>query len=176
MFAARLYLDFDGVLNADHPQFDDCETFLVKSTDLRTWQSKQKQITFSPTVVNTLERFREDYNVELVWHSTWNENLDVLNLPKPLRGLAGGRVSPSLLDLNADTNRAWTQWKANALLADQKDDELPFVWVDDEAIKYHGKHVSEVTAGTKSLFVEPREYWGLTKTNLATMETFFASL
>lgn len=176
MFAARLYLDFDGVLNAKKPQFDDVESFTLNTTSLRTKQAKKTTITFSPTVVKTLESFRDTYNVELVWLSTWNENLDVLRLPKPLRGLAGGRVLPSLLDLYADTNRQWTKWKANALLADQKGDELPFAWVDDEAIKYHRSTVEDSTKGTYNIMVEPREYWGLHRAQLNSLNEFFSSL
>jgi hypothetical protein len=176
MFAARLYLDFDGVLNAKKPQFNDVEQFDLNTNGLRTKVLKKTTVTFSPTVVNTLESFRELYNVELVWLSTWNENLDVLRLPKPLRGLTGGRVLPSLLNLYADTDRQWTQWKADALLADQKNDELPFVWVDDQAIKFHGKTVAASTVGTPSLMVAPREYWGLHRAQLDSLDSFFSSL
>jgi len=174
-FKARLYLDWDGVVNADKPRFDDADSFLFPKKKGRGLKETHK-FTYSPTVVNTLDRFRTEYDVELVWNSTWNENLDILRVAEKLGALDDGRVLPAVINRYVDTNRQWTQWKADALLADQRGDALPFAWVDDMALEFHGKDVVTATTGTHSLLVEPREYWGITQAHLDNMEKFFASL
>lgn len=175
MFKARLYLDVDGVLNATHPQHDDVKTFQFP-TNKGNGLVVTDTVVYSPFVVSELDRFREEYNVELVWLTTWSENLEVLKLGNHLDALKGGRVLHGVIDRTVTTDRAWTAWKAKALLDDQKDDETPFVWVDDEAIKFHGETVNLETDSTAKLFVEPRPYWGLTKTNLKAMEAFLTGL
>jgi hypothetical protein len=183
-YKARLYLDVDGVLNADHPQFN-----LFGAPDSpdanKTFDIKVKQgrglfttypMTFSPVVVRTLDDLLDRYNVELVWLSTWNENVEVLRLPAEFGGLNGGRVLHGTMDRQARNNRDWTKWKADALLSDQRNDNLPFVWVDDEALTYHAATVDTALSDVSKLFVAPRAYHGLTTSNLNTIEDFLKTL
>lgn len=174
MFKARMYLDFDGVINTDKPQFDNVSSFTVTTKD--SGMLVTHRVVYSPDVVAMLERFRTEYNVELVWLTTWNEDLAILKAAKKMDALLGGRVLHGVINRRVDTNREWTRWKADNLRADQKGDALPFAWVDDEAIKYHKKDVLAATEGTSSLLVEPRDYWGLTRSLLTRMESFFAAL
>jgi HAD domain in Swiss Army Knife RNA repair proteins len=168
----RLYLDFDGVLNADKPVFNDTAKLDFK-TRVGNGLSKTVVVRYSPTVVAELNRMVATHSVEVVALSTWNENLAILRVMEKLGATFNMRVLDAVLDRGATTDRAWTAWKPAALLADLKGDSVPFVWVDDEAIRFHGANVSTATVGVPSLFVEPREYWGLTPRLLKDMETFF---
>jgi hypothetical protein len=183
-YKARLYLDVDGVLNADHPQFNlfgatdspDANKKFVINVKAGGGLVNSYPMTFSPVVVKQLDAFRDLYKVELVWLSTWNENLEVLRLPAKFGGLEGGRVLHGVIDRYSKTTRAWTKWKADALLSDQKGDNLPFVWVDDEAVDCHASTVDKALPDVSKLFLAPRAYHGLTTTNLDTIEDFLKTL
>jgi len=171
-FDHTLYLDFDGVLNAVEPQHDKVENFVIKIENSLNFLP-ETFIVYSPNVVETLERLREQYKMELVWLTTWNENNTVLRLAEHLKGLDHGRVLPANLHTAKVGKREWTQWKAEAILEDQKASERPFIWVDDNAHKYWGEAVNEGTEAS-SLFVTPNSTWGLTKNNLDKMEQFLS--
>jgi len=175
-YKARLYLDFDDVINADKPLFTE-----VVRTSIKIKEAPglfiEYPITFAPEVVKRLDSIMAAHNVELVWASSWNNNLEVLRLPKLLGGLEGGRVLNVSLDFSRfNTKRERTQWKADTILADQKNDSTPFAWVDDEAIEFHGKSVAAATVGTPQFFVEPRSYRGLTTSDLNRLDEFFGRL
>jgi hypothetical protein len=178
MFKSRLYLDFDGVVNADRLAFEDVKNFNVKVKKRGGYGHDTYSINYSPFVVSELDRFRKDYNVELVWLSTWNENLEVLRLPKHLNGLAGGRVLNCVLPYSSDiTMREWTQWKADALLSDQLNDDTPFAWVDDEAVSLHKKNVAAATKlDMPKYFLDPEGWHGLRTLELKLLEKFFKSV
>jgi hypothetical protein len=168
----RLYLDFDGVLNADDPQHSEVRKFTMLTEGSINFQA-ESPIVFSPNVVEYLDKLRDQYDMELVWLTTWNENNLVLGFAEHLKGLDHGRVIPANLHTAQVGKREWTQWKAEAILADQAADPTPFVWVDDNAHEHWG---DEVNAGTTvpSLHITPNSTWGLTRENLEEMEAFLS--
>lgn len=173
MFNSTLYLDFDGVFNATEPQHDVVEKFIIKvkgSSNFRT----ENHITFSPTVVGLIEQLRQQYKAELVWLTTWNENNTVLRLAEHLGGLDHGRVLPANLHTRQVGKKDWTQWKAEAILADQQENPRPFVWVDDNAHTYWDNYVKGHTQQV-SLFVSPRSRHGLTLENVLNMGVFLGN-
>lgn len=172
MFNSRLYLDFDGVLNAKEPQHELISNFDIASNNNKLF-AKINNMTFSPTVIERLDHFRENYAVELVWLSSWNDRKDVLKLPAFLEGLHGGRVLEANLNHEAKDRHEWTQWKADAIIYDQKIDPKRFIWVDDNAHRFHGDAVAMETTAVSNLFVTPESLWGLTTENLDAMEDFF---
>jgi hypothetical protein len=174
MAKARIYLDFDGVINADKPRFDDVVTFAftVKERGLL----KRYTINYSPTMLNLLSALLTKHDVEVVWLSTWNENLEILKVMRKIGMLPGGRVINIVMNSDWDTNRAWTKWKADKLVADLKGDDMPFIWVDDEAHKYHKADVVAAVGHNRHMLVSPRSYWGLTPGHLAGMDAFLSSL
>lgn len=171
MFKAKLYLDFDGVINAVNPQHDLITNFDIASTNDKIF-AKINNMTYSPTVVEALDNFRDFYDVELVWLSSWNDQQDVLKLPPFLNGLHGGRVLEANLNYEATNKHEWTQWKADAIIADQKMNPLPFVWIDDNAHNFHMETVKLATHGTHKSFVQPISDHGLTTENLKTISDF----
>ena len=171
-FTSRLYLDFDGVLNAKDPQHALIKVFSIPIEGSRNL-APVNHITFSPTVVEVIDYFRTFYNVELVWLSTWNDRNDVLKLSSFLKGVEGGRVIEANLNQSAKNKKEWTQWKADAIIADQKTDPKRFIWVDDNAHRFHGDTVVLEASHVESLLVTPESLWGLTIDDLNTMEAFF---
>ena len=169
-FLASLYLDFDGVVNAPHPQHKMVKKFSIEIEGSQHL-APVNYITYSPIVVERLESFRKTYNVELVWGTTWNHSNHVLKLASDLKGLDNGRVLPAVLHTAQVGRREWTQWKADAIIVDQLKNPRPFIWVDDNAHQFHGTAVeSQVSA--PSLFVTPNSTFGLTLNDLDKMETF----
>lgn len=173
MCVARLYLDFDGVLNAKEPAHALVEAFDIP-IEGSPYLAPVSRIVFSPTVIERLESFRVKYGVELVWLSTWNDRKDVLKLSEYLRGLHGGRVIEARLNPEAKDKHEWTQWKADAILEDQRMDSKPFVWVDDNAHRFHGDAVAMELTHADHLFLTPVSLTGLTVADLDQMEAFYA--
>lgn len=172
MFATTLYLDFDGVFNAKQPKHDRIEQFIISVENSINFLP-QNLIIFSPTVVEWVENHRTQYNAELVWLTSWNENNTVLRLSDYLGGLDNGRVLPANLHTEQVSRKEWTQWKAEAILKDQQANQRPFVWVDDNAHAHWGDHVKNNTVAP-SLFLTPQSAHGLQVEELKQMDDFLA--
>jgi len=173
-FRSRVYLDFDGVVNAKEPQHAIVERFEIENNGHPNL-APVSHIVFSPVVIEAIEYLRKKYQMELVWLTTWNHGDSVLALSNHLRGLDYGRVLPAALNQEAKTRSEWTQWKADAILTDQKNDPAPFIWVDDNAHAYHGEAVETNTSAEK-LFITPNSLWGLTNENLLDIENFLKAV
>lgn len=174
MFNARMYLDFDDCINAKEPDHEDIQKFEI-SIQGSLYLAETNYITFSPTVVNRLESFRTKYNVEVVWSTTWNESNHVLKLTDKLGGLEGGRVLPAKLHVEQVPPKIWTAWKAEAIIADQEANPLPYIWVDDKATSLWGEDVLAAVPA-ESLHVEPNHVTGLTLADLDRMEKFLQNI
>jgi hypothetical protein len=168
-----MYLDFDGVFNAPEPPYDDIKTFTVNVKD-SVHLREVSTITFSPAVVEHIEVIRERFDVELVWLTSWNDDNHILAVAPFMAGLDKGRVLKAKLNHDANNSHDWTIWKAEAILADQMEHPTPFVWVDDNAPRYHGLRVmSELNKVMKKIII-PDSKTGLTQTDLDDIERFFA--
>lgn len=172
-FKAALYKDWDGVTNAHEPPHGDTAFFEVEIFD-HSYLLNPSKITYSPSVVTFIDRLRRQYGLELVWSTTWNLNNTVLLLPELLGGLAGGRVLPIKLNEAATSKKEWTQWKAEAIVEDQRLNPRPFVWLDDNAHAYWSDYVKEHTVAP-SIFVTPVSKTGLTLADLESIEAFLSS-
>ena len=171
----RIYLDFDGVLNAKNPQHDDVAQFSIP-IEGSFHLAPINYITFSPTVVYAIERLRKQYDLELVWLSTWNDSEHVLKLANHLKGLDGGRVIlPPPLPVEKVTRKEWTAWKAAAIIVDQAENPADFVWVDDHAIEHFGIEIAQETEAEK-LYITPNSEYGLTRENLEDIEEFLKAV
>jgi hypothetical protein len=175
MFKTTLYLDFDGVLNAKKPAHALISKFAIAIKDSLHLASIN-HITFSPYVIQDLDKLRVQYQLELVWLTTWNEKDNVLKLSEPLGGLRNGRVLAANLNQKALNKKEWTQWKADAIIADQRATPRPFVWVDDNAHQFHSEVVNAETKIVPSLFLTPVSLTGLTVRNLEELKDFLKSI
>ena len=166
-----MYLDIDGVINASkRPAFEVCSTKAVFITD--SGMKRKFWMDFAPEVITTLDQIREEYQVELVFLSTWCHEMHVLKLPRAFNGLFGGRVlEPASLPFGEEDPALWTAWKAEMLLADQVENPLPFSWLDDEAVPVHGDKFGSEDA----FLLAPDPRTGLTSENLTDLVRFHAS-
>ncbi|WP_158253365.1 HAD domain-containing protein [Cryobacterium sp. N19] len=159
----RLYLDVDGCLcpfrNPD-PAWG-----AVKRTEVTLnyggGMAAKYKLIWAPPLIVALEALREEFGLELVWLTTWNE-LDAARdkLVPRFQGLAGGRVlefTPGPLK----PGEARGYWKAQRLLEDQASDPGPFIWIDDAEVELHGWKVLAATVGTPSLLIPPNSMVGL---------------
>lgn len=170
----KLYADWDGVINAHTPAHELVEQFTVLIEGSQHIAPKSI-ITYSPTVVEFIDTLRIKYGVELIWLTTWNEYEHILTAVQQLGGgLADGKVLPANLNVEAKNKAEWTQWKADAIIADQAADPAPFVWFDDNAHAFHDEAVRAATSTVPSLFVTPVSDTGLTLQDLHLTEGFFA--
>jgi hypothetical protein len=173
MTKARMYLDFDGVFNAPEPPYNDVKKFSLNVKD-SVHLREVSTITFSPTVVERMEYMRKFFDVELVWLTSWNDDNHILAVAPHMAGLDGGRVIKAALNHDAANSHDWTIWKAEAILADQQADPKPFVWVDDNAPKYHGLRIMNELDHVMKKILVPDSKTGLTKPDLQIIEKFFA--
>lgn len=167
----RMYFDFDGVFNAPEPPYADVEKFSVEVNG-SAHLAPVNNITYSPSVVNRIERLRANFNVELVWLSSWNDENHILAVAPFMAGLHEGRVIDAALNHAADNSHDWTFWKAEAILADQLADPCPFVWVDDNAPRYHGLRITSDLENISKKIIVPDSKTGLTISDLDEIESF----
>jgi hypothetical protein len=167
----RLYLDVDGVLcpsSAPDPAWGTVEGTSVR-IDYGGGMCATYNVIWAPALVDALELLREQFELELVWLTTWNE-LDAartLLVPR-LGGLAGGRMLPLTPGpLKPEEVRGW--WKAERLLQDQAANPGPFIWADDDEVPAHGTTVHNATSTTSSLLIAPSTAVGLTVDEVTNM-------
>lgn len=166
----RLYLDFDGAVNAENPAFLEILNAVAPANDNHLL-AEGTILTFAPDVVARLSGILEKYNVELVWATTWNHTEAILSVPPVIGGLHNGRVLPARLNLTAKDKMEWTQWKADGIIADQSENPAAFIWIDDNAPRYHAELVSG-TVKAEHLIIIPDSDSGLTENNLSLIEQF----
>ncbi len=171
-----LYLDVDDVLCADYAD-------RVWPGELTTVEFTQRfsggfgmrrRVRFSPMLVEALGRLVESFDVELVWVTSWCEDLLVLSKLVPRFGgaLTGGRVAQYPYGEDGENG----VWKRDFILIDQDGDERPFVWLDDTEVLAHGDTVRRLTAPTTSLLLAPEENIGLTPTHVELVREFLSAV
>lgn len=164
----RIILDFDGVLNAicwDHrrgftPPAD------ADWTDWETATANGFPLCWSSSVVQYFRDLSSDPRVDLYWLSTWNHIAnDVLNplldLP-PFKTIGRAPLYDHLV---------W--WKLPHASSLWDEDEMPFVWVDDD-LKYsvHARDWLKSLPSEQRLPISPQMTYGLAKQDLASIDTF----
>ncbi|WIB65442.1 HAD domain-containing protein [Curtobacterium sp. MCBD17_040] len=171
-----LYLDVDDCLAADYAgRVWSGETVKLTVTQkLGGGFGMVRHTTFSYALLDALNQVVQDFGVELVWHSSWCEDLLVARklVPKFRGVLTGGRVTPYPCGEDGELGL----WKRDALLRDQASDERPFVWVDDTEVPEYGDEVRTLTTPTPSLLIAPVPGLGLTPAHVELMREFYASL
>ena len=168
----RLYLDFDGVINALQ-----CLTPWPDSEVKYGFEhgaplaSPNTHVRFdhlwSQGLVNALKAL----DVELVWATTWTKTASE-SLGKKL-GLGHG--ARYLAPLNGELTYPTISWKQEALWADQHEFPSPFIWVDDELTHKHEVIVEETFGGT-GLVVSSNYYTGVTPQQVAKMQSFIQAM
>ena len=166
----KIYIDYDGVFNAPEPPHNDTQSFKVKTAN-SPHLHKLSTIHYSPHVVKTIDDLCEKYNIELIWLSSWNDNNHILSALKNMNGLHNTKVLTPKLNHNASTPEEWTQWKAEAIIADQTGNLIPFIWVDDKAPLHHGLRIMAELNVMKKIIV-PKSTTGLSVDDLNAITDF----
>lgn len=170
-----IYLDVDDTVAADHAdrawagELRDATVTQVLSGGF----AMRFKVRFAVLLIRELDRLISDFNVELVWNSSWNDDLLITRkLTAKFDGLQGGRVLPYPYGATGDNG----SWKGQALLRDQAADPRPFIWADDKEVPAHGAAVRTATKGTPSLLLAPEPNIGLTPTHVELMREFLTAV
>lgn len=177
MTRTKLYLDVDGVLNADFAR--------ANWSDTKKFKANVYPMTVSMELVEQLTNLVAKYDLELVWLTTWNADNDVLTYVVPqLEGfLTGGRIlsTPGVLEpIGWSSQVGWSNgenWKVEALLLDQKENPSDFVWIDDWEVPIHREGVQMLLGETRNMFLlGPNAEYGVTPTQVADLDNFLFSI
>lgn len=154
----RLYLDVDGVLNAEMPLDwgtpQDGHAKPYDTTYLLRW---------APAMIEELNKL----DVDLVWTTTWRSHAELIIAP--LMGIT--LPSRVLHPLSGVTTFPSINWKMQALIADQRESPSPFLWVDDEI----GMRDIFVGEGLGGLAISSNPVTGITVANVADMQKYIAA-
>jgi hypothetical protein len=168
----RLYLDVDGVLNAGHPRWGDAVTVTVVAT--RDGQRIGQRVTYSPSLILELTLLAEEFDIEIVWLTTWLVDHSVRDLTIAMNGLTGGR---SLIAPRRDGRHGElpADWKRAAILEDLAREPGPFIWADDDEVPVHGSFVAAAFQ-VPSLLLAPVFEFGLQRSDVNAIRRFTEGL
>lgn len=169
-YTSRLYLDVDGVLNAENPAWTRRTSGIA--TSYHDGMGTKYRLIWSPDLIAALDRIRIEHHMELVWLTTWLEHDSTRGLPPVFRGLEGGR--PLQFPDREDGRYISWLWKADALERDQRTHgALPFIWADDENGEWTAFFDPE-TLATPHLILSPHYRVGLTPDDVDALAAFAA--
>jgi HAD domain in Swiss Army Knife RNA repair proteins len=157
---ARVFLDFDGVLNPEtRPPPGPFTDWMTAHVDRMT-------ITWSPTVACFISQLAK--HAEVLWLTSWAEDAQI-HL-EPLMGL------PRLELAGTDEFEApWRWWKHDVVMGLWENDHRPFVWIDDDLALFDDtlEWVSALSSD-HALAIAPDPSIGLTPSDLDRIDHFIA--
>ncbi|MEC5149922.1 HAD domain-containing protein [Cryobacterium sp. GrIS_2_6] len=174
---ARLYLDVDGVVNATNARliWGDEESASVTLHSV-VGPDKVFTVVWAPALIAALDDLRADFDLDLVWLSTWNEGHSVLTgLVPAFGGLERGRILPYHPEEKVH-GEASGWWKARSILDDQAAAPAPFIWIDDVEIELHGYRMLNAPTGMSVLMIPTNTMAGLTPDDVTKMRSWLEQL
>jgi len=165
----RLYLDVDGVINA----MTERRAQDFSAVDVTVFGNGMRMtypILYNQNILNGLQQLRNEFNMELVWLTTWLEDDAILTLVAKLGTIYDGRLLPIPQRRLSGRSAAW---KVNALLADLNNDPVPYIWVDDVDIHFYGEKAKSESA-ERALHISPQPNRGLEMSDLDAMRAFMS--
>jgi hypothetical protein len=160
------------VLNAGHPGWGDTVTITVATTD--SWSRRRQRVTYSPALISELTMLVEEFDIEIVWLTTWLVDHSVRDLTIAIDGLAGGR-SLSAPHRGGRHGELPAEWKRAAILEDLARDSGPFIWADDDEVPVHGRFVAAAFP-VPYLLLAPVYEFGLQPSDLLAIRAFASDL
>lgn len=176
MAKLKLYLDVDDVILGEL-----AGTVWPTVRATRVTQSKQGlqfryNVAYSPECIDALRRFTNGHDCELVWLTTWCDDLRVIRKLVPKIGWGRRcRVAPYAANEHTADDVEWTAWKGDFVIADY-DEGVPFIWADDSAVIHHLERVEASLPGAEFLALAPAAKIGLTPKHVASMHEFARSV
>lgn len=157
----RIYLDVDGVLNAQAPS-----NWGGVSEGYATAEGSKYRMRWAPALLEALSALDAD----IVWTTTWRTDA-----ADSLATLFGGfgqdfRVLHPNLDPHAETTFPSIYWKLAAIAAEQAASPSPFVWLDDEIDLWEAKDAGEL--GGLALTINA--FTGITPAIIEKIEAYIA--
>ncbi len=186
----RLYLDVDNVLNAskaarkwrtegDAPDSGYGRGFAVSwdTASQGGWSSMptRYRMTWSLKLIEALKALETDYDVEIVWCTTWCH--DAPKSVGPLMGL--GMHHRVLEPLNGVVDFPSINWKLEAVREDQLANPSPYIWIDDEVWDLGPERLLSSLPGDpldRYLLIGPDGPWGITPQHMSEVYTFLNGL
>ena len=102
---------------------------------------------------------------DFTWLTTWNDGSNIKRAAEVMGVPHLDKHIPSNLNNKAQGKKSWTQWKAEAIIEDQKVNPRPYIWIDDDAPLFWEDHVRGHVY-SQGLIIKPHRSSGLTKEHL----------
>ena len=156
-----VYMDFDGVFNV--PKNNSKE---IKHSEIDTkskYLQSKETIHWSQDVVNAFIDMLELTGAEMVWVTTWCDQHDI-DTAANIMGFNKDNYTvapPEFVQKARAPKREWTEWKRDFIFNDLSRQDRPYIWVDDEAIKYWANDL-DWRFRSPHKFISPKSSIGLT--------------
>lgn len=166
-YKTRIYLDVDGVLNADLSGSKD--HWQESATGAAIADGRSYQITWAPELIRRLSALDD---VEIVWCTTWRTDAT-----KSLADLLGFGHNFRVLHPDSDPEAELPympsiQWKIPAILADLEENPVGgIIHIDDEVV-FARQWVTMVSTILGGLAISPHPLYGITRKNMDAIETY----
>ena len=158
------YSDFDGVHNT--PKRSGLRTARVATAGSKFFRA-ETIIAWDQEMLELFGEFLRVAGFGLVWLTTWNEHSLIKRAAQGM-GFPHEEHAPAALNHEAKGSKEWTEWKALHIIADQRENPRPFIWIDDKAPLFWREFVEEHTVAP-SLIIATDSHSGLTKADLLRM-------
>lgn len=208
-YLATLYLDIDGVLSPlpDHKITGRSQFRPSPWPDRRglnfglqpTEYEPEIAVPWSPSLIAALDQLRAEFNLRLVWNTSWLSQFPfdgIRVLTEEMDGLRGG-IEPEwhryedanevdLGVLEGAGTPSHNHPKLRLVRADQEAvGGMPFIWIDDDGRRDYTDdgtapggifaQIKQVTSGTPSLLVVPNPYRGIAPGHVTRMRKWLAA-
>lgn len=164
MTVPLLFLDVDGVINADRPKPRLAASYKYAEVEAA---GAFYPIWYRPTVVDFLNELHRDGAAQVLWLTTWRE--DAPRNLAPALGLDKFDAAAEVAGADHPFSPDW--WKRNTVrsyLSESK--SRPFVWLDDDLDKSLRRAFADIYPN--SLLVRPSPYIGLSDDDLTRVSDF----
>lgn len=169
----RLYLDFDGVINAPEAHRVWPGTLMGYGFEFAdSLLTGAKNVKLEHTWAHDLVAQLAALDVEVVWLTTWTSRASS-SLGQKLGLGAGARY---LVPLNgAPVTHPSVDWKMEALFADQEASPSFFIWAEDDITESHMRR-TKAQFGDRSFLVSPNPSTGLEPHMVAAIRGFITTV
>lgn len=144
----KLYLDVDGVINAQMPPWSTVETERVIGYRIR----------WAPVMLTRLDKL----GLDLVWLTTWGSHAPYDLAPV----IQFGEGAPAPVAVPQSWGWTTLEWKLPGLQALEPEDH--FVWIDDHLVDdQYGDFATQARAAfPNALIIAPKAHLGITQKHL----------
>lgn len=164
MTTVAWYSDFDGVFNIskNNPTVVTADV----ATEGSEFLSKYSDVTWDPEILDLFRAVVVAGKYDFSWLTTWNDAGSILRAAEAMGLHELYEYAPANLNRDARSKKEWTQWKAEFIIADQRNNPRPFIWIDDDAPTYWEDYVRGNTLAPSKI-IKTSSRRGLARKDLA---------